>query len=463
MLDARRGSRVPHRYRYLYRRPLAAGAEKSRVSARASRSELRSAHCRLEHPDPRQSIEACAGLELRSAHRFGHRHQMPGRLGAPLGTLLLLLQSAGAWHEEFRLSAYVNIEHGPWFPEYKTGNVDWARVAQRATDLILYSVEPSSDGGVVHVPHVPPEVLEAARLAREHHPGVRLHVCVGGPGKSAAFGPVVINLSVRRSLIKELVRLAVDEDLDGIDFAWDGDVNPSLDSGYAQLMTELKEAAAKAEDFTKKELVVTMMVQPGEEHPQAYGAADYIHLMSYDNCTKVPCQHSTYENAQANVQEMLALGAEPSKLVLGIPAYAREKNDPEEVRSYNEILRDGGPVPLDQDEVSPEKHRTMREHMEQHVGKTWYFNSVGTVVKKAEYAVQQGLAGVYVWEAGQDASIRSYSLMAALGDVKKRKKYDRDRQAEMDEEKKRKNEAARLKAKKKKEQARKRARPRGDL
>ena len=26
--------------------------------------------------------------------------------------------------------------------------------------------------------------------------------------------------------------------------------------------------------------------------------------MSYDNCTKVPCQHSTYENAQANVQEM---------------------------------------------------------------------------------------------------------------------------------------------------------------
>ena len=85
---------------------------------------------------------------------------MRGRLGPLLGALLVLLQSAGAWHEEFRLSAYVNIEHGPWFPEYKTGNVDWARVAQRATDLILYSIEPSSDGGVVHVPHVPPGTPE---------------------------------------------------------------------------------------------------------------------------------------------------------------------------------------------------------------------------------------------------------------------------------------------------------------
>ena len=46
-----------------------------------------------------------------------------------------------AYHDEFRLSAYVDIAHGPWFPEYKMGNVDFARVSQRASDLILYSID----------------------------------------------------------------------------------------------------------------------------------------------------------------------------------------------------------------------------------------------------------------------------------------------------------------------------------
>ena len=205
-----------------------------------------------------------------------------------------------AYHDEFRLSAYVDIAHGPWFPEYKMGNVDFARVSQRASDLILYSIEPSSDGSVVVVEHLPPEVMAAARLAREHHPGVRLHVCVGGLStKSSAFGAVVINLGLRRKLVAALMELVVEEDLDGIDFAWDeGPVNGDLDSGYGQLVSELKAAAVKDKEFTKPKLFVTLMVKPGASHPKAFAAADYIHLMSYDNCTAVPCQHSTFENAQ---------------------------------------------------------------------------------------------------------------------------------------------------------------------
>jgi hypothetical protein len=82
-----------------------------------------------------------------------------------------------------------------------------------------------------------------------------------------------------------------------------------------------------------------------------------------------------------------------------------------QVVAYDEILRDLGPLPVNQDEVTPKEHRTMRDHVkENHVGKTWYFNSVATTVKKADYAYEQGLGGVYIWEAGQDASIRCDSF-----------------------------------------------------
>lgn len=40
---------------------------------------------------------------------------------------------------------------------------------------------------------------------------------------------------------------------------------------------------------------------------------------------------------------------------------------------------------------------------------------MGTAVKKAELAAEQGLAGVFLWEAGQDAKDEGTSLLANLG------------------------------------------------
>ena len=226
------------------------------------------------------------------------RGEVVGAAPLPRPRLLLLLlglslpERAAGYHDGFRLSAYADIVHGPWFPEHKMGNVDWARVSQRASDLMLFSIEPSSDGELVVLEHLPAEVIAAARLAREQHPFVRLHVCVGGPGKSGAFSSLVINLGARRKLVAALMELVLQEDLDGIDFAWDdddtaagaagvGSLNPSLESGFGQLVAELKAAALKEKAFTKPKLIVTLLVKPGEHHPQAFTAADYARFLMH--------------------------------------------------------------------------------------------------------------------------------------------------------------------------------------
>ena len=66
-----------------------------------------------------------------------------------------------------------------------------------ATDLILFSVEPGVDGSVAELGRLTTDALDAARAAREQH-GTRLHICVGGAGRSAAFGPVAASPALRK-------------------------------------------------------------------------------------------------------------------------------------------------------------------------------------------------------------------------------------------------------------------------
>eukprot|EP00668_Euglena_longa_P002380 GGOE01002753.1.p1 GENE.GGOE01002753.1~~GGOE01002753.1.p1 ORF type:complete len:182 (+),score=14.56 GGOE01002753.1:255-800(+) len=74
--------------------------------------------------------------------------------------------------------------------------------------------------------------------------------------------------------------------------------------------------------------------------------------------------------------------------------------DPREAKTYEELCTLFNPS-ADQDEVGG-----------------WYFNGVSTVIRKAQWAKQRGLAGVMVWEAGQDSRVQPQSLLQALSDFR---------------------------------------------
>jgi hypothetical protein len=57
-------------------------------------------------------------------------------------------------------------------------------------------------------------------------------------------------------------------------------------------------------------------------------SVDRVHLMAYDRCAKVPCEHSTPAEADAAVRSALKVRA-PSRLALSLllPAGPRKPND----------------------------------------------------------------------------------------------------------------------------------------
>ncbi len=124
---------------------------------------------------------------------------------------------------------------------YRFG-LDWGRAGSRATDLILFSVEPAADGTVAELGRLTTDALNAAREARETH-GTRLHVCIGGAGRSANFGPVAKNPDLRKKFGMALLALAQVEKLDGLDFDWEAQIGN--EKNFAKLIRGIKKAARK--------------------------------------------------------------------------------------------------------------------------------------------------------------------------------------------------------------------------
>lgn len=128
--------------------------------------------------------------------------------------------------------------------------------------------------------------------------------------------------------------------------------------------------------------MLSVTIAAWQQLPQTgFDAVDWVNIMSYDN----PGRHSTLEAAQADVKKLLAAGAPARKITLGLPLYGRDVTKPDRVMTYREIVAKHRPGP-EVDEIDQ-----------------IYFNGAGTIRQKTDHALKNNLAGVMVWELGQDA------------------------------------------------------------
>ncbi|MFO0940213.1 MAG: glycosyl hydrolase family 18 protein [Pirellulales bacterium] len=165
--------------------------------------------------------------------------------------------------------------------------------------------------------------------------------------------------------------------LNGIDLDWEHPKNESEQTGYATILADLRRA------FHTKSLSVSMTMAAWQQVPRvAFEAVDFVQIMSYDK----PMQHSTLKDAINDIEKLSSDGAPRSKLVLGIPFYGRHTKTPDQTKTYREIVERWNPSPSS-DEVEG-----------------YYFNGPETIAAKTRYARDHGLAGVMIWEVGQDAS-----------------------------------------------------------
>jgi len=237
--------------------------------------------------------------------------------------------------------------------------------------------------------------VRAAVNASRAHSG-RVLVSLGGAGRGQHFHALVKSDKKKQRFHASLVEYLTQHDLDGVDFNWEAQFPPKLWKAYAELVGDTKEA------LEPLSLLVTVAVHPWQAlNEVGFGQADRVHVMAYD----LARQHSTYEDSRSAVKTVVDNSkgtVDWEQIVMGIPLYGRHTGNPQEVMTYEEIVNKWRP-PQTRDEVQG-----------------MYFNGIKTVERKAEWARDAGLAGVVVWEAGQDSKDSRSSLLAALSRLVKR-------------------------------------------
>ena len=260
-----------------------------------------------------------------------------------------------------------------YLPDYRLGDYN-LEAAKTLTDLIVFSAEPANDGSLntERLKNCPwPSLLTFKTKHR-----VRLLLTIGGWERSAQFATVSSSPVLREKFVAAVVEFCLSRRLDGVDLDWEHPEGTQQEQGYASLLSDLRKG------FEPHGLLLSVTMAAWQKlTPEAISAVDYVQVMAYDHDQR----HSTFESAKRDVDQFVDMKIPAEKIVLGLPFYGRNLKT-REAMTYREIHQRFSPKP-DQDETQGV-----------------YFNGPEMIQRKTEYAIRSRLAGVMIWELGQDAA-----------------------------------------------------------
>jgi chitinase len=292
--------------------------------------------------------------------------------------IIILLFSwigSSAGNDDFIIAGYL-----PGYRSYINVN----NTARLLTDLILFSLEPDKLGALggccLEDSHY--QLARDARAHKKHFSNkeLKLWISIGGAGRSDAFSHIAAIKSSRATFIQNLISLCQKRDFDGIDLDWEQPSNKEEYEHYATLIVEAADALHKHD--------LLLSVTSRQVFSQAVvSAIDRIQFMGYDWLFEGgPKHHAEYQVVTKVVDDYLHKYHYPSEtIVLGIPAYARHKDRPTNVKTFAEMVDDG------MDVRDPKGHWN-----------GYMFDSLYMVTKKVDYAKKNELGGVFLWELGHD-------------------------------------------------------------
>ena len=270
-----------------------------------------------------------------------------------------------------------------YLPHYRAGAID-ALPYELLTDLIFFSVEPRDDGSIDSSDAKPAILRKLTTLAKPE--GVKVHLCVGGWGKSKGFSKMAADPTTRFAFVRNLTAFLKKHELNGADVDWEHPRSKAEIENFQKLLVELKKAFAP-HGF---ELSIAVAGWGTYLKPRTIPSIDRILVMAYDQGTP----HASFSGAKSDLEHWVKQGVPKSKLVLGLPFYGR--NDKKKAMTYNEIVRRFKPS-SDSDQAGG-----------------YHFNGPATILRKTDYATREGYGGVMIWELGQDAKGKN-SLLHAIG------------------------------------------------
>ena len=269
-----------------------------------------------------------------------------------------------------------------YLPDYRMNSITPDSL-QGVTDLIYFGFVPAKNGRLDAVP-VPRDVLLKLHSIKQKYP-CRILLSVGGWDRSQNFGELTAAASTRRMFIDDLVQYCRQNGFQGIDYDWE---HPKMGielSNYIKLLKETREACRP------HGMIVTVAQAAWQDlGKEAYQIVDRVHLMAYDH--EFP--QATYAKTTKDIERVLGWGCPPGKLAMGIPFYGRNKQ--RQARTYAEILS--------AQQIDPARDLTGG----------YAYNGQTTVKRKVQYAAEKKLAGVMIWELGQDSNRTELGLLEAI-------------------------------------------------
>ncbi len=270
-------------------------------------------------------------------------------------------------HDErpFRIVGYL--------PDYRADGLDLEAVSM-LTDLILFSAEPTAELGLdlQRLTAMPWTTLRSLKTRQR----IRMLLAIGGWERSRQFPVVAASDASRRQFATSVVQCCLRERLDGIDLDWEHPKSELEEKDYALLLVELQR------QFLPHGLTLSVTMAAWQKIPKhGIAAVDWVQIMAYDH----PQQHSTLEDAKRDVEQVVAQGALRSQITLGVPFYGRDISNAATTMTFRELMA-----------LSPRVAMTDE----------WngiYYNGPKTIQAKTAYAIEHRLAGVMIWEIGQDA------------------------------------------------------------
>ena len=239
----------------------------------------------------------------------------------------------------------------------------------------------------------------------------------------------------RHNLIRNIIKFIRDNDLDGFDCDWEPSwldnknemekINNAITNYYITFIREFREALDT--EFGKGNKIFTAAIlnensiwysskKQIAHFPQNgwWHYLDWVSLMNYDN--DLGSKHATFESVfgpEGSVFHWVGFGVPQSKIVIGVPFYARAGWG-EEFLTYKDIINMNPGIPDTLDFIIHNKTRLGRK-------KEYGFNGVSTVVRKVKEGKNLNLTGVMFWRLAGDVPVdHEKSLLAAMSEELKR-------------------------------------------
>ncbi len=278
----------------------------------------------------------------------------------------------------------------------------------------------------------PPDYVYPELVAAAHARGVKVDMSIGGWGNCDGFAPTAADPAKRQRFIDQVVDFCLTNGYDGVDIDWEFVTGPEQREDFTAF---IKELSARLKALSPPLLLTAAVPSDGWNgqwiaYEDLFSDFDFICFMTYDyhgewtdhaghNAPLFSCEGDACGSVDATFQYALMRKVPREKLVLGIPFYGRSF---EAAGLYKKAAAYGS---YDYGETVALENAGWRYNWDfcaqvpylrsPDGGTILCFDDMRSVYRKCRYVLDNGAAGVIIWELTQDSVGGAPHLLTVIG------------------------------------------------